>query len=99
MINKTVRTAFAAAIVAIAAGSAAYAQSPSEEQTSRAVQARLNSDAALRSDTLHVETVGNTVYISGQVDTALESGDAVQLASAVPSVGKVVDLTSVASAN
>lgn len=99
MINRSIRTAFAAAIVAVAAGSAAYAQSPSEEQTSRAVEAQLNTDAALRSDTLHVETIGNTVYISGQVDTALESGDAVQLASAVPSVGKVVDLTSVTNGN
>lgn len=97
MIN-TVRTAFAAAIIAVAAGSAAFAQSPSEEQTSRAVQAELNHDIALRSDALHVQTMDGTVYISGQVDNTLESQAAVDLASRVPSVAKVVDLT-VVSAN
>jgi osmotically-inducible protein OsmY len=98
MIN-TVRIAFAAAIVAAAAGSASYAQSPSEAQTSHSVLAQLNSDAALRADSLHVETVGNTVYISGQVDNSLESQDAVELASRVPTVGKVVDMTSTTSNN
>jgi osmotically-inducible protein OsmY len=93
------RIAFAAAIVFAGATSAAFAQSPTEQQTSQSVLAQLDHDAALRADTLHIETVGDTVYISGQVDSTLESQDAVALASTVPHVGKVVDLTSTASSN
>jgi osmotically-inducible protein OsmY len=43
--------------------------------------------------------VGNTVYIRGQVDSTLESATAVALASRVPHVGTVVDMTSDGSAN
>lgn len=91
--SKSVRTAFAAAvIVAGFASTTAFAQSPAEEQTSHAVLAQLDKDAALRADVLHVETVGRTVYISGQVDGTVESADAEKAALSVPQVDKVVNL-------
>ena len=95
---NAIRTAFAAAVVVAGfASTATFAQTASEEQTSKAVAAQIDKDAALRADALHVETAGTTVYISGQVDTALESADAVKAASSVPNVEKVVDLTALAS--
>ena len=95
MIN--VRTAFAAAIVAGFASTASFAQTASEAQTSQAVVAQIDKDAALRADTLHVETTGTTVYLTGQVDSAIESDDAVKAAQSVPNVGKVVNLLALAS--
>ena len=97
--SKSVRIAFAAAIVAAGFASTAFAQSPSEEQTSRAVQARIDQDAALRADALHVQTIGDTVYISGQVDSVLESENAERAAQSVPNVGKVVNQLGFASGN
>jgi osmotically-inducible protein OsmY len=96
---KSARIAFAAAIVAVGASSAAFAQSPTEEQTSQTVLSLFDHNATLSGDTLHVETVGNTVYIRGQVDSSLESATAVELARHVANVGNVVDMTSSASAN
>lgn len=89
--TKSVRTAFAVAVLAAGFASTAFAQSPSEEQTSRSVLAQLDRDSALRADTLHVDTVGSTVYLSGQVDTPIESEKAEQAALSVPQVGKVVN--------
>ncbi len=90
---NAIRTAFAAAVVVAGfASTATFAQTASEEQTSKAVTAQIDKDAALRADVLHVETSGTTVYISGQVDTAVESDNAVKAAQSVPTVGKVVNL-------
>lgn len=89
---KSVRTAFAFAVLAAGFASTAFAQSPGEEQTSRSVQAQLDKDSALRADTLHVQTVGGTVYLSGQVDTPIESENAEKAAQSVPQVDKVVNL-------
>jgi len=98
--NKSFRTAFAvAAIVAGFASTASFAQSPSEEATSRSVLSQIDKDAALRSDTLHVETVGGTVYISGQVDSAVESANAEKAALSVANVDKVVNLLSLGGSN
>lgn len=97
--SKSVRTAFAAAVIAAGFASTAFAQSPSEEQTSRAVQAEIGKDAALRADGLHVQTIGSTVYISGQVDSLLESENAEKAALSAPNVGKVVNQLGFASGN
>jgi len=98
--SKSFRIAFAAAaIVAGFASTATFAQSPSEEATSRSVLTQIDKDAALRSDALHVETVGGTVYISGQVDSAIESANAEKAALSVPAVEKVVNLVSLGGSN
>jgi len=96
--NYTIRTAAAvASVVAGLASTAVFAQSPVEEQTSQTILAQLDKDAALHADTLHVETVGNVVYLTGQVDTALESEDAERAALSVPHVAKVVNQLSYGS--
>jgi osmotically-inducible protein OsmY len=98
--NKSLRTAFAAAaIVAGFASTASFAQSPSEELTSRSVLSQIDKDAALRADALHVETVGGTVYLNGQVDSAVESANAEKAALSVPNVNKVVNLLGYGSSN
>lgn len=90
--NYTIRTAAAvASVIAGLASTAVFAQSPSEEMTSGAVIAQIGKDAALRCDSLHVETVGDTVYLSGQVDNYGEGQDAVQAARQVPQIKKVVN--------
>lgn len=95
-----VRTVLAAAaIVAGFASTATFAQTPSEEQTSRTVLAALDNDVALRADALHVQTVGNTVYIRGQVDSVLESENAEKAARSVPNVDKVVNQLGFTSGN
>ena len=98
MIN-TVRTAFAVAAIAAGFASTAFAQTPSEEQTSRSVQVEFNKDTALRTDGLHVETIGGTVYISGQVDSPVESDTAEKAALSVPAVTKVVNNLAYGSSN
>ncbi len=91
--NYAIRTAAAvASVVAGLASTAVFAQSPSEEQTSRTVLAQLDKESSLRADTLHVETIGTVVYLTGQVDTSLESEDAEKAALSVPQVEKVVNL-------
>jgi len=91
--SKSLRTVLAAAVaVAGFASTATFAQSPSEEATSRSVLAQIDKDAALRADVLHVQTIGSTVYLSGQVDSDAEGADAVQAARSVPTVSKVVNM-------
>lgn len=88
---NSVRAAMAALVLSGTVGAAAFAQDATEARISNNVLAQINQDAALHADQLHVETIGNTVYLRGTVDSTLESQDAEQIARSVPQVTQVVN--------
>jgi len=89
---KSVRFALAAGVMAAAFGSASFAQDAGNAQVSANVLSQLHQNSALAADQLHVEAIGGTVYISGQVDNEIERQSAEQIARSVPQVDRVVNL-------
>ncbi len=59
------------------------------------VQAQLRARPALRANRIDVQTIDHVVYLSGQVDSDLESRQAEAIASDVPDVKRVVNMITV----
>jgi len=94
--------ALAAALYGATIASSAYAQTTFAGNTNlslaESVHQAISTHATLATDQIHVQAFGDTVYLTGQVDTQTEAATAESVARAVEGVRRVVNSTSVSSA-
>ncbi len=94
--------ALAAALFGATIASSAHAQTTFAGNTNlslaETVHQAINNHATLAADQIRVQAFGDTVYLTGQVDTQAEAASAESIARGVEGVRRVVNSTSVSSA-